>query len=119
MQEGECCGASAAAFPSLGGKLTSAHEQGLERRQRCRLIPSMMPKGVPIAAQRKRIRLVSMRMQVRTLALLSGSGILPRLELWCRSWLRCRVAVAKAGSCSSRSPGNFHMLLLLLLLLRP
>ena len=61
--------------------------------------------GGPIVAQWKRIRLVSMRLQVRFLASLSGSGIGPCHELWCRSqtWLRSSVAMAVAwgGSCSS------------------
>ena len=40
--------------------------------------------GVPIVVQRKQIQLVSMRIQVRSLALLSGSGIRHCGELWCR-----------------------------------
>ena len=45
--------------------------------------------GVPIVAQWKRIQLVTMRLQVRSLALLSGfSGL--RLQVR----LRCCVAVA-------------------------
>ena len=52
--------------------------------------------GGPIVAQWKRIRLVSMRLQVQFLASLSGSGIGPCHELWCRSqtWLRSSVAMA-------------------------
>ena len=61
--------------------------------------------GVPIMAQRELIQLVSMRMQVRSLALLSGLRIQRCLELWCKSqmWLRSGVAVlvAVAGRCSS------------------
>ena len=51
---------------------------------------------VPIVAQQIRIRLVSMRMQVRSLALLSGLRIQHCHELWCGSqmWLGSRVAVA-------------------------
>ena len=51
--------------------------------------------------------LVSMRMRIRSLALLSGLRIWYCQELWYRSqmWLRSctAVAVAKAGSCSSNS----------------
>ena len=58
-------------------------------------------------AQWKRAQLVSMRMQVRSLALLSVLGIQRCCELCCRSqtWLESCVAVAvvKAGSCSSNS----------------
>ena len=45
--------------------------------------------GVPFMAQQKYIRLVSMRMQFRSLASLSGWGI-RCCELWCRlqTWLR-------------------------------
>ena len=49
--------------------------------------------------------LVSMRMPVRSLALLSGSEIWCCHELWCRSQMSLGsavvVAVVKAGSCSS------------------
>ena len=47
-------------------------------------------------AQRKRIRLGSMRMQVRALASLSGSGTRHGHELWYRSqtWLGSGEAVA-------------------------
>ena len=58
-------------------------------------------------ARRKRIRLVSMRTQLRSLASLNGSGIRRCRELWCRSqtWLGSRVAVAGVytSSCSSDS----------------
>ena len=57
--------------------------------------------------QLKQIQLVSMRMQVQSLASLSGSGTWCCHELWCRSQTRLgsRVAVAmvQAGSCSSNS----------------
>ena len=53
---------------------------------------------VPIVAQKKRIRLVSVRMQVQSLALLSGLGIQHYCELWCRSqtqlWSSIAVPVA-------------------------
>ena len=47
-------------------------------------------------AQWKRIRLVSMRLRVGSLALLSGSGIWLGCELWCgsRMWFGPHVAVA-------------------------
>ena len=47
-------------------------------------------------AQRKRIRLGTMRLQIRSLALVSGLGIWRCRELWCSSqmWLRSGVAVA-------------------------
>ena len=52
--------------------------------------------GVPVVVQRKRIRLGTMRWQVRSLASLSGLRILHCRELWCRSQTRLgsRVAVA-------------------------
>ena len=57
--------------------------------------------------QQKQSRLVSMRMQVPSLAVLSGLRIQRCCELWCRwrMWLRSHVAVAVvwAGSCSSDS----------------
>ena len=45
--------------------------------------------GVPIVTQQNRIGLASMRMQVRTLALLSGLRTWHCRELWCRwqTWL--------------------------------
>ena len=56
-------------------------------------------------AQGKRIRLGTMRLQVRSLALLSGLRIQCCRELWCRSQMLLRshtaVAVAKGGSYSS------------------
>ena len=62
---------------------------------------------VPIVAQQKWIRLVSMRMWVQFLALLSGSGIRHCRELWGRSqtWLKSclAAAVVQARSCSSDS----------------
>ena len=41
--------------------------------------------AVPIMVQRKRIRLGTMSLQVRSLALLSGLRIWHCCELWCRS----------------------------------
>ena len=63
--------------------------------------------GVPIVEQQKWIRLVSMRLQVQSLALLSGSAIRPCHGLWYGSQIRLgsgvAVAVAQAGSCISDS----------------
>ena len=52
--------------------------------------------GVPIVAQWKRIWLISMRMWVRSLVSLSGSGIQCCCELWCRSWMRLKSCVVVA-----------------------
>ena len=54
-------------------------------------------------AQQNQIRLISMRMQVWSLASLIVLRIQSCRELWCRSqtWLRSRDAVALAGSYSS------------------
>ena len=64
--------------------------------------------GVPIVAQGKWIWLVSMRMQVGSLASLSGLMIWYCYELWCRSQthLGSGVAVAVAGSYSSDSTSS-------------
>ena len=55
-------------------------------------------KRVPIVAQQLQTRLVSMRVQVPSLASLSGLRIQPCRELWCRSqtWLRSGMAAAVA-----------------------
>ena len=62
---------------------------------------------VPIMAQQKRIQLVSMRMKVQSLAVLSGLRIYHCHELSCRSQNRLgscvAMAVVKAGVCSSNS----------------
>ena len=52
--------------------------------------------GIPIVAQWKQILLGTMRLQVRSLASLSGLRIWCCRELWCRSqtWLRSHVAGA-------------------------
>ena len=54
--------------------------------------------GVPVVVQRKRIRLASMRMQVRSMASLSGLRNQCCLELWCGSqmWLGSGIFVAVA-----------------------
>ena len=73
-------------FSSWPGNLRTLRLQPLKKKKT----------RVPIVAQQKRIRLVSMRMQVRSLALLSGLRIRRCRELWCRSqmWLGSGVAVA-------------------------
>ena len=61
--------------------------------------------GGPVVAQRKRIRLGTMRVWVPFLALLSGLSIWHCRELWCTSQTRLgsgiAVALGKAGSYSS------------------
>ena len=63
--------------------------------------------GVPTGAQQKRTQLVAMRMQVLSLAPLSGLRIWYCHELWCRLQIRLgshiSVAVVQASSCSSNS----------------
>ena len=49
---------------------------------------------VPIVAQQKQIRLVSMRMWVLSLASISRSGIQDCQELWCRSQMLLRSHMA-------------------------
>ena len=41
--------------------------------------------GIPVVARWKRIQLVSLRVQVQSLASLSGSGIWRGHEMWCSS----------------------------------
>ena len=53
--------------------------------------------GVPIVAQRKRIRLGTIRLQVQSLASISGLRIQRCRELWCRSQMRLGSGVAVAG----------------------
>ena len=45
-------------------------------------------------AQQKLIQLESMKMQIQSLASLSGSGIWHCCELWCGTWFRSGIAVA-------------------------
>ena len=63
--------------------------------------------GIPAVVQQSQRRMVSMRMQIQTLASFSGLRIQHCYELWCRlqMWLRSYlpVVVAWAGSCSSDS----------------
>ena len=68
-------------------------------------ILKMSATGVSVVAQRKRTPLVSMRMQVGSLALPSGLRIQCCCELRCRlqMWLGSGIAMAvvQAGSCNS------------------
>ena len=70
---------------------------------------------LPLWLRRLRIRLVSMRIWVRSLALLNGLSIWLCPELWCRSQMqlgsRVAMSVVQAGSCSRLypQPGNLHM----------
>jgi len=54
--------------------------------------------GIPVVAQRKQVRLGTMRLQVQSLASLSGLRIRRCRELWCRlqTWLGSGIAVAVA-----------------------
>ena len=52
--------------------------------------------GVPVVAQQKHTQLVSMRMRVGSLTLLSGLRIQCCHELWCRSQTRLRSGIAVA-----------------------
>ena len=62
-------------------------------------------RGFPVVAQQKQIQIVSMRMQVPSLALLIRLRIQHFCELLCRLQMQLRshvsVAVVWAGSCSS------------------
>ena len=63
-----------------------------------------------MVAQQKRIRLGTTRLQVRSLASLSGLRIQRCRELWCRWQMHLgsciAVALVQAGSCTSHStPG--------------
>ena len=63
--------------------------------------------GVPVVVEQKRIQLGTMRLQVRSLVLLSGLRIRHCHELWYRSQTRLRshiaLAVEQAGGYSSDS----------------
>ena len=52
--------------------------------------------GVPIVAQQKQIRLGTMRLQVQSLALISGLRIWHCHELWCRSQTQLSSSMAAA-----------------------
>ena len=71
------------------------------------LLDKILFLGVPIVVQWKWIQFVSIRIQVQSLASLSGLRIQHCRELWCRSqtWLESHIAVSvmEASSCSSDS----------------
>ena len=60
------------------------------------IINKILKVGVPVMGQQKRIQQGTMRLQVRSLASLSGLRIWCCRELWCRSqtWLGSHIAVA-------------------------
>ena len=91
---GHCC--VLGVIPGLGTLTCCGCSQKKKKKKK---------KGVPIVGQQKRIRLVSMRMWVRSLASLSGLGIWCCRELWCRSQTRLgsgvTVAPGWAGGYSS------------------
>jgi len=60
------------------------------------LLPSRGRSGVPVVAQQKQTQLVSMRMQVRSLASLSGLRIQCCHELWYRLQTRLGSCVVVA-----------------------
>ena len=69
--------------------------------------------GAPVAVQWEQIRLGTMRLWVRSLALLRGVRIQRCRELWCRLQMRLgsgiAVAVAWASSCSSDSAPSWEL----------
>ena len=77
------------------------------------LLPLRMMLGVPVVAQWKWTLLVSMRMLVQSLVLLTGLRIQCCHELWCSSQTQLRsciaVAVAKADNCSSDSTPSLEI----------
>ena len=62
--------------------------------------------GVPVMAQGKQIQLGTMRLRVRSLALLHGLRIWRCHELWCRSqmWLGSGIAVALVHMPAATTP---------------
>jgi len=59
-------------------------------------VKNLSQTGVPVAVQWKRIRLGTTRLQVRSLASLSGLRIRHCYELWCRLQTRLGSGVAVA-----------------------
>ena len=84
----------------IGRRRLSTQDRDLRRTQPCPSLDLGLPASrtgdkkcvmrVPVMAQQKQIRLVPMRMQVRSLALLSGLKIWRCHELWWRSKTRLR-----------------------------
>ena len=62
----------------------------------CGCGPKKTKKGVPVVAQGKQIRLGTMRLQVRSLASLSGLRIRHCHELWCMSQKQFGSCIAMA-----------------------
>ena len=98
---------AAAPIRTLAWEFPYAVAAALKKNNNKNLSNKNLKTGVPIVAQRKQIRLGTMRVWVRSLASLSGLRIRHCLELWCRSQTRLgsgiAVAVAQAGSNSSDS----------------
>ena len=91
------------------GSLPTTHDQCIFSRMTFNPLHYLKyPAGVPVMAQQKRIQLGIMRLQVRSMASLSGLRIWRCCELWCRSqmWLGSGIAVAvgQASCCSSNQP---------------
>ena len=76
-------------------------------KQKPRTSKKIHKPGIPFFAQWLRNQLGTMRIQVQSMALLSGFRIQHCCELWCRSQTRLRsciaVAMVQASSCSSNS----------------
>ena len=82
--EGDCAGSC------LG---QTGHSQRVGDCPQTKLIP-----GLPVVAQWKRIRLGTLRFQVRSLASLSGLSIGHCCELWRRSQMQLRSGIAVAAA---------------------
>ena len=96
-----CCGLSATKnkgnFHMMGYIRTTRLRHVLsQKKKHQKKILKILHWGVPVVAQQKQSRLVTMRIQVQSLALLSGLRIWRCHELWCRSqtWLGSGIAVA-------------------------
>ena len=79
------------------GLISKIHKEIIQLKSKIKLwLKNRQRREFPLRQSETRNRLVSMRMQVGSLALLCGSGIWRCHELWCRSqmWLRSCVAVA-------------------------
>ena len=80
-------------------------EVGFYFREQLSLITRIVDKEFPSWLSGQQIRLGTMRMRVRSLALLSRLRIRRCCELWCGSQMPLRscvaMAVVYAGSCSS------------------
>ena len=93
--------------PTQGKLLGELYSEAARRWSTTLSSESCSHQGAPAVAQRKWVQLVSMRIPVQSLALLSESGIQHCPELWCRSqmWFGIPAAVAHTYSCSfNRTP---------------